>query len=128
MTIIANHAHLMPPNNPNGWPEGSSEMLLRHLDACCIERVVVFPPFAFQFGGDRTKANRWALEEVSKHSDRFIPAGTIHPAGDDAVELLRMLHDEGVRLAKVTPRLMSMTFLTLRRVRAMKRRRSWVSS
>ncbi len=104
MTIIANHAHLMPPHGDgNGWPEGNSEMLLSHLDYCGIDKVVIFPPFACQFGNDRKAANLWALEEARKHSDRFIPAGTILPIADDVIAILMILHDEGVRLAKVHP-------------------------
>lgn len=103
MKIIANHAHLMPPHGYQDWPKGDSGMLLKHLDTCGIERVVVFPPFACQFEGDRTKANLWALGEVKKHSDRFIPAGNVNPVADDVLELLDILHAEGVRLAKVHP-------------------------
>jgi predicted TIM-barrel fold metal-dependent hydrolase len=102
--IIANHAHLMPPHpDSRGWPAGDLEMLLRHLDACGIDKAVIFPPFACQYGGDRRAANRWALDEARKHPDRIIAAGTIAPADADAVDLLRLLHGEGVRLAKVHP-------------------------
>jgi predicted TIM-barrel fold metal-dependent hydrolase len=94
----------MPPTGgESGWPEGDAEMLLAHIDFCGIDRVVVFPPFAVQMQNDMKKANRWALEEVRKHKDRFIPAGTIFPLSPDCPELLHMLHDEGVRLAKVHP-------------------------
>lgn len=104
MTVIANHAHLMPPHGgAEGWPEGDSEMLLSHLDFCGIDRVVIFPPFACQFGNDRKEANLWALREVRKHADRFIPAGTIFPLADDTLEMLKILHDEGVKLAKIHP-------------------------
>jgi len=100
MVIIANHAHLMPPNS---WGEGDSEMLLGHLDACGIERVVIFPPFACQLGNDRMQANLWAFEEAKKHEDRFIAAGTVFPLSDDISQMLTMLHEEGIRLAKVHP-------------------------
>lgn len=103
MAITANHAHLMPPHGGGAWPEGDSEMLLRHLDICGIERVVIFPPFACQLGNDRKEANLWALRETRKHKDRFIPAGTIFPLADDVLEMLTILHDEGVKLAKVHP-------------------------
>jgi len=104
MAIIANHAHLMPPHGGgNGWPEGDSEMLLRHLDFCGIDRAVIFPPFACQVGNDRKEANLWALREARKHEDRFIPAGTIFPLADDILDLLEILHGEGVKLAKVHP-------------------------
>lgn len=103
MTIIANHAHLMPPHGVGGWPDGDSKMLLRHLDACGIDRVVVFPPFACQVENGMKGANLWALEEVRKHADRFIPAGTIYPLAEDILEMLDILHDEGIRLAKIHP-------------------------
>lgn len=103
MAIIANHAHLMPPHGDEAWPKGDSEMLLRHLDACGIERAVVFPPFACQLENNRKEANLWALGEVEKHKDRFIPAGTIFPLADDVLEMLAILHAEGVKLAKVHP-------------------------
>lgn len=100
MTIIANHAHLMPPNS---WRQGDAEMLLCHLDACDIDRVVVFPPFACQMDGSMRAANLWALGEVRKHADRLIPAGTVFPLADDILDVLRMLHDEGIRILKVHP-------------------------
>ena len=104
MAIIANHAHLMPPHGGGeGWPEGDSETLLRHLDACGIDRVVIFPPFACQVGNDMKEANLWALREARKHRDRFIPAGTVFPLADDILEILEILHDEGIKLAKVHP-------------------------
>ena len=103
MAIIANHAHLMPPHGDPEWPKGDSEMLLKRLDFCGIDKVVIFPPFARQLGGDRKAANLWALGEVRKHRDRFIPAGTIFPLADDVLELLDILHSEGVKLAKVHP-------------------------
>jgi predicted TIM-barrel fold metal-dependent hydrolase len=78
-------------------------MLLSHLDFCGIDRVVIFPPFACQFGNDRKEANLWAWREARKHEDRFIPAGTIFPPADDAVVMLEILHGEGIRLAKVHP-------------------------
>jgi len=102
--IIANHAHLMPPNGGDtGWPGGDSEMLLRHMDFCGIDRVVVFPPFACQMQNNMKKANLWALKEVRKVRDRFIPAGTIFPLAKDVLEVLGILHDEGVKLAKIHP-------------------------
>ena len=102
--VIANHAHLMPPNGGDGgWPQGDSEMLLRHMDFCGIDRVVVFPPFACRMQNNMKKANLWALKEVRKAKDRFIPAGTIFPLAPDILEMLGILHDEGVRLAKIHP-------------------------
>ncbi|MHB9134701.1 MAG: amidohydrolase family protein [Armatimonadota bacterium] len=102
--IIANHAHLMPPQADwCGWPAGSMETLLQHLDDCGIDRVVIFPPFACQVENSMQAANRWALGEARKHPDRIIPAGTIFPLAGDIIEMLHILHDEGVRLAKVHP-------------------------
>ena len=104
MKIIANHAHLMPPSKGNScWPEGDPEMLLEHIDFCGIEKVVIFPPFACQMDGDIVAANRWAWSEVKKHSDRFIAAGIFFPAGENALELLEIFKDEGVKTAKVHP-------------------------
>ena len=63
MKIIANHAHLMPPKDMGNrdWPDGDSEMLLKQLDYCGIDRVVIFPPFACQVGNNMKKANLWAF-------------------------------------------------------------------
>ena len=88
MTIIANHAHLMPPNDGTGWwPEGDANMLLKHLDFCGIDRVVIFPPFANQMDDDMEKANMWALDQVAEHSDRFIAAGTLNPLADNVIDV-----------------------------------------
>ncbi len=102
--IIANHAHLMPPRGQGAWwPDGDSDMLLRHLDFCGIDMAVVFPPFACQCEGSMHKANTWAIGEVRKHADRLIPAGTIFPVANDVLEVLDMLNAEGVSLAKIHP-------------------------
>lgn len=103
MAIIANHAHLMPPSNGSGWPEGDMAMLLRHLDACGIDKAVIFPPFACQMGGSMREANLWAWREARRHADRIIPAATLAPLATDILEMLRRAHDEGIRLVKVHP-------------------------
>lgn len=107
MTLTANHAHLMPPggigSGQGWWPPGDAEMLLKHLDHCGIERVVVFPPFACQVENSMKKANLWAWGEARKHADRLIPAGTVFPLAKDILEVLAMLHAEGIRLAKIHP-------------------------
>ena len=104
MKIIANHAHLLLPHDGTGWwPEGNSEMLIEHLDVCGIDKVVVFPPFACQMDDDMEKANMWALDEVAKHSDRFIAAGTLNPIADNVISLLDTLYEAGVRLIKIHP-------------------------
>ena len=104
MKIIANHAHLMPPIAPGGWwPAGDATLLLKHLDACGIERTVVFPPFACQMDNNMAEANRWALREIKSHADRFIPAGTVFPLAPDVLDVLQLLHDEGVRWLKIHP-------------------------
>lgn len=105
MKIIANHAHLMPPYDQggSGWRDGDSDMLLKHLDYCGIDRVVIFPPFACQVENNMQKANLWAIRQAKMHADRFIPAGTIFPLAKDILEMLDILHAEGIRLAKVHP-------------------------
>lgn len=105
MRIIANHAHLMPPHDKggSGWPDGDADMLLGHLDYCGIDRVIIFPPFAFQVKNSMKEANLWALRQAKMHPDRFIPAGTIFPLARDILEMLDILHAEGIRLAKVHP-------------------------
>ena len=106
MKIIANHAHLMPPHTEDGnnrWPAGDADMLLKHLDYCGIDRAVIFPPFACQVGHSMKDANLWALRQVRMHPDRFIPAGTIFPLAKDILEMLNILHAEGIRLAKIHP-------------------------
>jgi predicted TIM-barrel fold metal-dependent hydrolase len=104
MKIIANHAHLMPSSKVDSWwPEGDASMLLEHLDYCGIEKVVIFPPFACQMDDDILKSNKWAWNEVKKHSDRFIAAGILAPTGEKALELLDIFKKEGVKTAKVHP-------------------------
>ena len=100
MKIIANHAHLMPPNS---WREGDAEMLLKHLDFCGIDRAVVFPPFACQMDNNMKQANLWAWDQVRQHSDRLIPAGTLFPLAPDAIEMLRLCNEQGVKLVKIHP-------------------------
>lgn len=102
MKIISNHAHIMPDNNDN-WPDGNAEMLINHLDYCEIEQTVIFPPFAMQMDNDMKKCNMWALEQVLKHSDRFIPAATLNPIDKQSIEIMDELYTEGVRLIKIHP-------------------------
>ena len=100
MKIIANHAHLMPENS---WKPGDAGLLLKYLDYCGIDQAVVFPPFACQYGNNLEQANRWALGQVRQHPDRFLPAGTLFPLAPDAINLLRMLAQEGVKVVKIHP-------------------------
>lgn len=100
MEIIANHAHLMPPDS---WREGTREMLLEWMDALGISRAVVFPPFACQMCGDMKAANRWAWGQVRPHRDRLIPFATINPTAPDALEVLDMACDEGAKGIKIHP-------------------------
>lgn len=105
MTIIANHAHLIPAPYPGSpWPAGEAEALLRHLDDCQIDQALVFPPFACQLhGGTLLSANRWALGEVRQYPHRLIAAGTVFPLAEDILDVVRMLHSEGVRWLKIHP-------------------------
>ena len=94
----------MPPLVQNAWwLEGGVDLLLQHLDACEIEKTVVFPPFANQMERSGMSANLWALGEVQRHPDRLIPAGTTFPLADDALEILQMLHDRGIHWVKIHP-------------------------
>ena len=102
MTIIANHVHLMPKTDGDS-PEGDADMVIKHMDFCGIDKAVIFAPFARQMDGDAEKANMWALEEVEKHKDRFLPAGTLSPIADDSVSLLDKVYSAGVRLIKIHP-------------------------
>ena len=104
MKIVANHAHLMPtPLADSWWPAGDAALLLNQLDACGIDRAVVFPPFACQCANSMKEANRWALQEIKPYADRLIPAGTIFPLAPDSCDVLRMLYNEGVRWLKIHP-------------------------
>jgi len=102
MKIIANHAHLMP-GATGDWPDGDADMLLKHLDFCDIDKVVIFPPFASQMDDDMEKANMWALDQAEQHSDRFIAAATLNPIADNVISLLDTLYETGVRLIKIHP-------------------------
>jgi predicted TIM-barrel fold metal-dependent hydrolase len=99
MPIVANHAHLMPAGS---WREGDVSLLLRHLDACGIERAVTFAPFAQQMEADRRRANTWLLKQLAGE-ERLIPFGCLAPAAPDAGEVMHLLIEEGVRGAKVHP-------------------------
>ena len=104
MLIIANHAHLQPARTATAWwPDGSADLLLKHLDFCNVDKTVIFPPFACQMDGDIIRANRWAWDQVAQHSDRFIPSGVFFPTGENAKELLNIFKEEGITLAKVHP-------------------------
>ena len=100
MTIIGNHAHLMPPNS---WREGSVDMLLKHMDFCGIDYAVVFPPFACQYNNSMEQANRWAWKQIYPHCDRLLAACTLFPLASNAVKMLKICSDEGIRLVKIHP-------------------------
>ncbi|MCU0771113.1 MAG: amidohydrolase family protein [Verrucomicrobia bacterium] len=94
----------MPSPQPGDWwPEGGVTSLLKRMDACGIERAVIFPPFACQMGHDLRRANLWALNEIKAHRDRLTPAGTVFPLSRDVCEVTQMLHDQGVCLLKIHP-------------------------
>jgi predicted TIM-barrel fold metal-dependent hydrolase len=102
MKITANHAHLMYGNDKNGY-WGDAPSLLEHMDYCGVEKAVIFPPHAAEMEGDLRKANMWAIDQVKQHSDRFIPAGNLFPLHPDVLEVIQILHDEGITQAKIHP-------------------------
>jgi len=87
----------------NSWLPGDADMLLRLMDTAGIDMAVIFAPFACQCDNDMKRANLWALEEVRKHPDRFLPCGTLFPLAPEARELLRILAAEGVKNVKIHP-------------------------
>ena len=78
-------------------------MLLKHLDFSGIDCAVIFPPFACQVNNDMKRANLWAWEQSRRYPDRLLPAGTLFPLAPDAIEMLHICFEEGIRLVKIHP-------------------------
>jgi uncharacterized protein len=98
--IFANHAHVFPPAVR---PEGSVERLLRHLDACEIERAVCFAPFAEQVEDVDEHHNRWLAAELAPYADRLIGFGTIDFTRRDFDEQVREIAQLGFKGIKLHP-------------------------
>lgn len=98
--IFANHAHVFPPAVN---PDGTVERLLRHLDACGIERAVCFAPFAEQVEDVDEHHNRWLARELEPYGDRLVGFGTIDFTRRDLVEQVREIYHLGFKGIKLHP-------------------------
>ena len=99
--IFANHVHLFPKNTK---PNGDIDNLKALMDACEIEKVVCFSPFAHQFEsyGMDEKTCRW-LEKEIKNDDRFVGFGTINFDADDLEDQVKEIADCGLLGIKIHP-------------------------
>jgi predicted TIM-barrel fold metal-dependent hydrolase len=71
--VFANHAHVFPADvNPNG----TTDRLLRLMDACGIARQVCFAPFSHQVKSSGLHHNQWLAKHIAGHP-RFVGFGTV---------------------------------------------------
>ena len=97
--IFANHAHVFPASmNPNG----TTDRLLRLMDACGIEEAVCFAPFPQQCMGTNLEPNSWLQREISRH-DRLYGFGTVDLNRRDVRDQVKRIHDLGLKGIKMHP-------------------------
>src|SRR5207237_9128042 len=95
--IFANHAHVFPVSmNPNG----TTERLLRLMDACRIDEAVCFAPFPEQCRSNGIEPNGWLQREIARH-DRLYGFGTVDIKRKDITDQVRRIHDLGSRVTNV---------------------------
>lgn len=100
MRIFANHAHIMPPE---AWPGAGVEDLLRLMEACDIERVVCFAPFAAQAeSADIADPNRWLAEQIEGRAE-LVGYACLNPTLPESLEMLPRLGEMGLRGVKLHP-------------------------
>src|SRR5689334_1274687 len=62
--VLANHAHVFPASIN---PHGTTDRLLRLMDACGIEQAVCFAPFCHQCQGTEVdEPNRWLASAIAR--------------------------------------------------------------
>lgn len=100
--VFANHAHVFPAEVN---PDGTTDALLRLLDACDIARAACFAPFAYQFASKciEGNCNDWLARELHRHRDRLVGVGTIDFARDDVAEQVKHVAGLGFRALKLHP-------------------------
>ena len=97
--VLAHHAHVFPESvNPNG----TTDRLLRLMDACGIDAAVCFAPFAYQLEGTGLDPVAW-LADALKGRDRLYGFGTVDMRRPDRRDQVRRIADFGFRGIKVHP-------------------------
>ena len=97
--IFANHAHVFPASmNPNG----TTDRLLRLMDACRIDEAVCFAPFPDQCRTSGIEPNGWLQREIARR-DRLYGFGTIDIKRKDIKDQVRRIHDLGLKGIKMHP-------------------------
>jgi len=97
--VLAHHAHVFPESvNPNG----TTDRLLRLMDACGIDQAVCFAPFAHQLAGSGVDPVPW-LAGALKDRPRLFGFGTVDLRRGDTRDQVRRIADVGFRGIKVHP-------------------------
>jgi uncharacterized protein len=97
--VIAHHAHVFP-ESVNAT--GTTDRLLRLMDACAIDAAVCFAPFAHQLDGTGLDAVTW-LAGALKNQPRLHGFGTVDVRRPDLRDQCRRIADAGFRGIKVHP-------------------------
>jgi predicted TIM-barrel fold metal-dependent hydrolase len=97
--VLAHHAHVFPESvNANG----TTDRLLRLMDACGIDQAVCFAPFAHQLAGTGIDPVPW-LAEALKGRPRLYGFGTVNLRTRDTRDQVRRVAEVGFRGIKVHP-------------------------
>lgn len=100
MRIFANHAHVMPEAVN---PQATVDSLLRFMEACGLERVVCFAPFARQAEeADIPDPNLWLAEQIEDREELFGFA-TFNPARPESLAALERVPELGLLGLKLHP-------------------------
>ena len=97
--IFANHAHVFPEGI---IPNGTTDRLLRLMDACGIEQAVCFAPFPHQLEGTGIESNEWLARQLTAHP-RLHGFGTLDLRRDDVAQQVRRVADLGLKGIKMHP-------------------------
>ena len=97
--VFAHHAHVFPEAvNANG----TTDRLLRLMDACGIDAAVCFAPFAHQLEGSGLDPVAWLAAEL-KNRPRLFGFGTVDVRRSDIPDQVRRIAETGFRGIKVHP-------------------------
>jgi predicted TIM-barrel fold metal-dependent hydrolase len=99
ISILAHHAHVFPGSVK---PEGTTDRLLKMLDACGIDQAVCFAPFAPQIEGFGQDPVTWLANELKGH-DRLFGFGTVDFKRQDLRDQVSRIRDVGFTGIKLHP-------------------------
>lgn len=97
--VLAHHAHVFPETVN---PIGTTDRLLRLMDACGIDAAVCFAPFAHQLDGAGIDPVAWLAGEL-KNRPRLHGFGTVDIRRPDTVDQVRRIADAGFGGIKLHP-------------------------